>query len=456
MVIECESCGTRFNLADGQVPPQGARVRCSKCHHRFHVMPDGAPAAGAAKPAAGSEAKGMPALPVDDTPHPAREASPPAQAAAAPEPEPEPIGEAEPEPEPIAEAEPEPEPIAEPPPEPEPTAKPAQARHDSELENPEFLFDSPQTDSGPDSGFELAVGSSQDPLGEDDNGVLGDPDADGPDTQSPLDDADDAEHVRAQVFGIESGTSPADVGAKIIDAEPEAGADSFDDSGISAWDGAEEVSADDWESVLGDSDEAEPAPSPVAESGSAREPERPAAKRAPAAPTEVDLGSAGQRAAQTAMHTTALAIGLLLVLGGLRVLVSHGLGATPGPEVVRANGWTASDIDAVQLRDAFGGRVLVLRGSLIPEGQQRPPELQVTLLDLRGNSLQASGMAHLERLDRSELAPEALSTWLLRGMPRRSLAGSGAPVTGFTVLIPDPPEAARRFQIDLLSAAEAI
>ena len=75
---------------------------------------------------------------------------------------------------------------------------------------------------------------------------------------------------------------------------------------------------------------------------------------------------------------------------------------------------------------------------------------------LQSSSLQASGMAHLERLDRSELAPEALSTWLLRGMPRRSLAGSGAPVTGFTVLIPDPPEAARRFQIDLLSAAEAI
>ncbi len=39
MVIECESCSTRFHLADGRIPAKGARVRCSNCHHRFHVKP---------------------------------------------------------------------------------------------------------------------------------------------------------------------------------------------------------------------------------------------------------------------------------------------------------------------------------------------------------------------------------------------------------------------------------
>lgn len=35
MIISCEKCQTRFHLDDARVPPQGARVRCSRCKHTF-------------------------------------------------------------------------------------------------------------------------------------------------------------------------------------------------------------------------------------------------------------------------------------------------------------------------------------------------------------------------------------------------------------------------------------
>ncbi len=41
MKITCESCNTRFHVADGQIPAQGARVRCSRCGHRFRVASSG-------------------------------------------------------------------------------------------------------------------------------------------------------------------------------------------------------------------------------------------------------------------------------------------------------------------------------------------------------------------------------------------------------------------------------
>jgi predicted Zn finger-like uncharacterized protein len=39
MIIVCDSCGTRFHLAEGRVGPKGAKVRCSNCHHSFQVTP---------------------------------------------------------------------------------------------------------------------------------------------------------------------------------------------------------------------------------------------------------------------------------------------------------------------------------------------------------------------------------------------------------------------------------
>src|SRR5215470_4153018 len=42
MIVQCESCETRFHVADARIPEKGARVRCSRCHHRFHITPSSA------------------------------------------------------------------------------------------------------------------------------------------------------------------------------------------------------------------------------------------------------------------------------------------------------------------------------------------------------------------------------------------------------------------------------
>jgi predicted Zn finger-like uncharacterized protein len=42
MIVQCPSCEVRFNLQQDRIPEKGARVRCSKCQHRFFVARDGA------------------------------------------------------------------------------------------------------------------------------------------------------------------------------------------------------------------------------------------------------------------------------------------------------------------------------------------------------------------------------------------------------------------------------
>jgi predicted Zn finger-like uncharacterized protein len=37
MIITCTSCLTKFNLDDSRIHSQGAKVRCSRCRHVFHV-----------------------------------------------------------------------------------------------------------------------------------------------------------------------------------------------------------------------------------------------------------------------------------------------------------------------------------------------------------------------------------------------------------------------------------
>jgi predicted Zn finger-like uncharacterized protein len=39
MIITCASCLTKFNLDDSRIPPKGVKVRCSRCHHVFYVVP---------------------------------------------------------------------------------------------------------------------------------------------------------------------------------------------------------------------------------------------------------------------------------------------------------------------------------------------------------------------------------------------------------------------------------
>jgi predicted Zn finger-like uncharacterized protein len=37
MIVTCASCLTKFNLDESKIPPTGAKVRCSRCHHVFYV-----------------------------------------------------------------------------------------------------------------------------------------------------------------------------------------------------------------------------------------------------------------------------------------------------------------------------------------------------------------------------------------------------------------------------------
>ena len=35
MIVQCPSCSTRYNLPEDKIPPQGAKVKCSRCEHVF-------------------------------------------------------------------------------------------------------------------------------------------------------------------------------------------------------------------------------------------------------------------------------------------------------------------------------------------------------------------------------------------------------------------------------------
>jgi predicted Zn finger-like uncharacterized protein len=42
VIVDCESCHTRFRLDEARIPAAGAKVRCSKCKAAFHVQRPGA------------------------------------------------------------------------------------------------------------------------------------------------------------------------------------------------------------------------------------------------------------------------------------------------------------------------------------------------------------------------------------------------------------------------------
>jgi predicted Zn finger-like uncharacterized protein len=40
MILTCPSCGTRYVVKDGAIPPAGRTVRCAQCKHSWHQEPD--------------------------------------------------------------------------------------------------------------------------------------------------------------------------------------------------------------------------------------------------------------------------------------------------------------------------------------------------------------------------------------------------------------------------------
>jgi predicted Zn finger-like uncharacterized protein len=45
MILTCPSCGTRYVVKDGAIPPAGRTVRCAQCKHSWHQEPEASEAA---------------------------------------------------------------------------------------------------------------------------------------------------------------------------------------------------------------------------------------------------------------------------------------------------------------------------------------------------------------------------------------------------------------------------
>lgn len=436
MVVECEGCGTRFNLADGQVPEGGARVRCSKCHHRFVVTPSGAPPASLTSqdsPASGESGREEPNL---DNP--------------------EFLFDDEPEGGPATAAEVEVEV--------EVDVDVAPADEDL-TQNPDLeqtmIADLPGDDSHAEaesfSDEAADVEDDEEIFGEDDDSVPSLPAAMRPtptqvtateamDIAPPAEpEADGAD--RSDFGGANEliGDESVDLGSVESDT---AGADAsdLDDLGDD-WDG--EVDADpmsSWDTLL-DGDGPAPAPIEAARPAPALETRAPAAQQpeAPEPPPADDDPHLSSELVDRVSRILAIAAGLLLAVGGIRAVALNALGPPPGPETVRGGGWAAQQIDSLQLRDQGGRRVVVVRGSLDAAGERSvPPHVRAVLLDAAGDPLGSPFEGLLERLSAEQLTPDALTRRLTQGSKR----AAGNP-SGFTILIPDPPVEARRFELRL-------
>jgi len=70
MILTCPSCGTRYVVKDGAIPPGGRTVRCAQCKHSWHQDPEEMSEEGAGTPVAPGEPDGAPeaqaAAPADE------------------------------------------------------------------------------------------------------------------------------------------------------------------------------------------------------------------------------------------------------------------------------------------------------------------------------------------------------------------------------------------------------
>lgn len=486
MIIECESCGTRFNLADAQVPLEGARVRCSKCHHRFKVLPSGeiesgdppAPDSSIDNAVAGSSfGDSFVADPELDEPAPAPPA-PPAPPVVAAEPVPAPA------------TEPAPQPAAPPPPAPatvqadhDPDLPVERTGDDHDLENPEFLFDekeaepepSPQVGGPATQAFGMDLGAGAEPtvpppfdaadaVPEPESPAAAPPPAPSADTGGTggisltdgsgreagadesdwLEDADEAD-VREQVFGIEQteSLSPAPTTESIDGFPLESPGDSSGepDSGLRM------------AQSLGGSQGFDPPTDPIEASlesriGSSGD------GVAASEPVAVALRS---RVADSILSSAALLVGVLLILGTGRLMWQNAINPAEGPDAVRGAGWIASQIETFDVAAGMGHRVLLVRGTLTAETGTQAPRVEAMLLDAAGLEIPTTIQKLARRIDGPELDSDGFGRWLEDPLLEAADAALGAtrarPGEGFTLLIVDPPADARRFRIDLLSGS---
>ena len=484
MIVQCESCETRFHVADARIPEKGARVRCSRCHHRFHITPSSAapaapaPAAdGSARPAAnGSGPRGNgprtaeprtaggddldnPEFLFDDNTSPetqqtlgARTPSKtpktpvttrmkvPTPAVAKPKPK----------------LERKPEPKARPAEKPAPGEKPASEGPAAPPEPPKeerFVATGGQTAQ---QMLDAGAPRLADSKGEFEGPLLGN---------------SAGEDEGAKSFFL--GEDPAKEAAKPKDPpRPAAKDDKFKDIdaafGASLADDSADSTDAGWEALTKD---AQDAPASVFEAGasfglaagdtfSAPEEEKPATvfdqpdipeSAQPAkkrgAPEAVNFDPEAGSSAALIVRIAAVLVGVALLGGALRGLSLQREATTSAAAVEQAAGWVASDVETFVARDSTGARVLVVRGNLFPDGAAPPPEVEVSLLETDGSRVGEPRRAWLQRLDDAEIAPDRLALRLASNAGE--LSGLGPQITGFTALLPDPPARARRVAIAL-------
>ena len=301
MVITCGSCETRFQVADGRIPEKGAWVRCSRCHHRFLVTP--------------SSDGDLEGADYEDSAPPDAE---------------EPGGSTE-----------------------------------TDLDNPQFLFDraGADEDEDPDDRDDetaMQIEGSSTPMPGEDYGQTGwEPPADAGDMSAApvpnaLASAEDGPDPLAQEFEALEATGSAgeaeDSFAGIgIDVSELPGLDDDGDA-MESWDTLATGRVPDApaEGVPG-------APPESKGRGSRR-------SRRDFTPASPEVGVQGPDLESFTLRVLAVIVAVALSAGGVRAVVLHGLGEVGGPETVVANGWRATDLQVFRLRDGSGLPVLVMRG----------------------------------------------------------------------------------------------
>ncbi len=418
MVIECGKCKTRFHLADGRLSSKGARVRCSNCHHRFHVTPP-------------------PATPTPTSDAPEHSASQTLESSSA--------------------------------------LPPSTSAGDPDLDNPEFLFDEPgpststtapslrEAQGGPQLDFEqvpdLATEQPPEQIEEDsepaeckedppvferDSQMIGvEPSA--PESEEPvaargvsLSEDDDMpileveRNQKAAPSPISDVESFEDVLGKDLDDDED---DSWESLAVPTTPAAAQPSEP---AGPAGTDNVLAAAHKVTERDSTRF--RPAIEHVP----EVEFEAPARRRGAAIIQILALGLGVIVSLGVVHTTWTHGLGEIPGPAAVKGAGWTATEIEAFHTYDPSRRRLFVLRGTLKAESASPVPLVQVTLIDAKGQPLGAPKVATVGRRDDPLLDP---------------LGGEGAafgPRTapekadGFTLILPEPAPGARRFLVELI------
>ncbi len=414
MTITCEKCSTRFVLDEARIPAQGARVRCSRCQHRFHVKPPPAPVS------------------PDEIAEKAVEHSAPFDADRGRE-------------------------------------APAGAREqeaDGALDNPEFIFEpsAPAPRATPREApaseeprrlAEEAAPRAPEPAAS----VAPDPHAE---PEGALDGGD------SSLFGSLPDTGFADPEpSRAPDAEPAVA----EEARAHPAQPAEAIGS---ANLASDSDREPGAPLGDVEPGPSREPRR--APRADTwrshardelqAPARVEtareaappLGSGApvvSRLSRTALarwipSAAASLLSVAVLAASVRVLHAEWAARVAPAGDVRGAGWIATDLEALRLRGATGQPVLVLRGSLVAEGSAPPPRVRAVALDAAGRVVGEGELVAARRLDDAELDAARIAA----ALAGESLPAQG-PVRAFTALVALTAGAAERYRLELLPGSGA-